>query len=393
MKFTRLAKRNEMPVVELGNTGLRVPVLGLGGECVFKYGKTGEAEAVFRKAMDLGVRYIDTAHDYNKSQERLGRFLKNYTDHDVVIATKSSKRDRTGFMRELDACTRKLGRIPDIMHVHNVTKGEKRTILKKTGALEAAFEAREKGYCRYVGITSHDDPDTLYDIIEQADGIDVAMVAISAGDTRFLKDVVPLCRSKGIGLIAMKVMGRGVLVRPDGPGIRRAPDALRYALSTSANISIVGFSLPAEVIEMVEAARRFRPMSEESMRAMAESVESYADEVSFYAGSKPDWEHCIKMRNSMDDFIPHIMKFPRNEVESLVARLEKNKPIFTTRISDEQGKYREGHLVRVNFWDEPLKIISITTKKSIRSHPFLDELTEKQIEEISGHTYDIIELR
>ena len=393
MKFIQLAQRNGMPVVELGHTGLRVPILGLGGECIFKYGKTGDAEAVFRKAMDLGIRYIDTAHDYQKSQERLGRFLKNYNDHDVVIATKSNKRDRSGFLRELDACTRKLGRIPDIMHVHSVNKGERRAITGSNGPLQAAFEAREKGYCRYVGVTCHDDPDTLYDIIDQVDGIDIVMTAISAGDVRFLKDIAPMCREKGIGLVAMKVMGRSVLVRPDGPGVRRADDALRFALSTLADVAIVGFSFPEEVEEMVEAARRFRPMSEEKMRAMIESVKPYAEEVRFYAERNPDWANSVKVRKSMDEFLPYRMKFPKAEVLDLAIRLEKGKPIFTTRILDEQGKYRVGHLVRVDFWDEPLKVVSITTKKSIKSHPFLDELTKSQIEEISGYTYDVVELR
>lgn len=392
MKFIQLAKRNGMPVSELGNTGLRVPILGLGGECVFKYGKTSEAEAVFRKAMDLGVRYIDTAHDYQKSQERLGRFLKNYTDHDVVVATKSSKRDRSGFLRELDACTRKLGRIPDIMHVHAVRGGERRAVTSGNGPLQAAFEAREKGYCRYVGITSHQCPETMYEIVRDVDGIDVAMVAVSAGDVRFLKDFAPLCREKGVGLVAMKVMGRAVLVRPDGPGVRKASDALRFALSTLADVAIVGFSFPEEVEEMVEAARRFRPMSEERMIQMVESVEPYAEEVRFYAEKNADWRNSVKMRDSMNDFLPYTMKFPGSEVPDLAIRLEKGKPIYTTRILDEQGKYRVGHKIRVDFWDEPLEIVSITTKKSVGSHPFFDELTEKQIEEISGHTYDVVEL-
>lgn len=393
MKFIHMAKRNGMPVVELGNTGLRVPILGMGGECVFKYGKTSEAEAVFRKAMDLGVRYIDTAHDYQNSQERLGRFLKNYTAHDVVVATKSNKRDRSGFMRELDACTRKLGRIPDIMHVHSIHTGEKRAVTGRNGPLRAAFEAREKGYCRYVGITSHQDPDIMYDIVKDVDGIDVAMVAVSAGDTRFLKDFAPLCREKGVGLVAMKVMGRAVLVRPDGPGVRKASDALRFALSTLADVAIVGFSFPEEVEEMVEAARRFRPMSEERMVKMVQSVEPYAGEVQFYAEKNADWKNSIKMRDSMDDFLPYKMKFPKAEFEALVARLEKGKLIYTTRILEEQDRYRVGHKVRVDFWDEPLEVVEITTKKSIKSHPFYDELTEKQIEEISVHKYDVIELK
>lgn len=89
------------------------------------------------------------------------------------------------------------------------------------------------------------------------------------------------------------------------------------------------------------------------------------------------------------------LEFPKNEYPAYLSRLAENKSIFTTRISDEVRKYSLNET-----YDSPfgkLKVISIKHFSTLKEHPFFDELTETQIEEIEKYTdergIDLLELR
>ena len=62
----------------LGRTGLEVSALGMGGLFVSKVGGRGREEAykAVRRALELGVNYVDTAPGYLDSEEVLGLALE-----------------------------------------------------------------------------------------------------------------------------------------------------------------------------------------------------------------------------------------------------------------------------------------------------------------------------
>ena len=73
---------------KLGNTGLEVSRLGLGGLFI----SSGVAERrqsceVIRRAWELGINYIDTAPSYYDSEEVIGEALSNF-DSDFIVSTK-----------------------------------------------------------------------------------------------------------------------------------------------------------------------------------------------------------------------------------------------------------------------------------------------------------------
>ena len=74
----------------LGNSGLKVSVLGLG--CNNFGGRTDERQSnlVLDRALEIGVNFIDTANQYSKgeSEEIIGRALKSRRRSDIVLATK-----------------------------------------------------------------------------------------------------------------------------------------------------------------------------------------------------------------------------------------------------------------------------------------------------------------
>ena len=81
-----------METTRLGNTGLTVSRLGLGGIPIQRVSED-EAVAAVRRALELGVTFIDTANAYTTSEERIGKAISGRRER-TVLATKSIARDR-----------------------------------------------------------------------------------------------------------------------------------------------------------------------------------------------------------------------------------------------------------------------------------------------------------
>jgi len=83
--------------------------------------------------------------------------------------------------------------------------------------------------------------------------------------------------------------------------------------------------------------------------------------------------------------------FPSVEVKKLKYRLGQGKPIYTTRIDKEVGKYRKNAIVH-NDQLGILKVKKVVTLKDIKKHPFYKDLTKKQLKAIGDQKYQVIEL-
>ena len=83
------------------------------------------------------------------------------------------------------------------------------------------------------------------------------------------------------------------------------------------------------------------------------------------------------MENILDIQIKSI-SFPEDEIESIKSYLKNNKSVYTTRVSNEYGKYRVGDIVKTS-WNEYLNVFEIKEFADITSHPFYSELTDDQI--------------
>lgn len=95
--------------------------------------------------------------------------------------------------------------------------------------------------------------------------------------------------------------------------------------------------------------------------------------------------------NYADDGDFEEIDFPEEEHKELERRLRKGKGIYTTRISKERGKYKE-EKEYMTPWGHRVKVVNIVPLKGIENHPFLDELTEEQKNQIGNHKYDLIRL-
>ena len=219
---------------KLGRTGLDVSRLCLG--CM-SYGEPdrgnhawtlGEADSrpFIRKAVDLGINFFDTANVYSdgSSEEIVGRTLKEFTRREeVVIATKVHGRMRPGpngaglsrkaILGEIDASLKRLG--TDYVDLYQIHRFDHETPIEET--LEALNDVVRAGKARYIGASSMFAWQFAKALaISQREGW--ARFVTMQNYVNLLyreeeREMLPLCRAEGIGVIPWSPLARGRLTR------------------------------------------------------------------------------------------------------------------------------------------------------------------------------------
>jgi aryl-alcohol dehydrogenase-like predicted oxidoreductase len=158
------------------------------------------------------------------------------------------------------------------------------------GGMDQLAESVKAGLCRFRGISSHD-PDTLRAAIES--GLcDIVMFAVGAYvHPRYVVEILPLAKKHNVGTVCFKTFGAGKLVgdttgynqplqdRPRGKvssgGSENANEptlphlsireCLHYTLTLDPDVALLGLSFPNEQDAAFEAARDFKPLSQQQM--------------------------------------------------------------------------------------------------------------------------------
>jgi predicted aldo/keto reductase-like oxidoreductase len=136
---------------------------------------------------------------------------------DVIIASKSTAADYKGMEDAITQAMRELGRdYVDIFHVH-AARADEAVFKQREGAIEALLKAKEKGYVRFTGISTHNpglaakaagaaEFDVIYPLINK-DGL-----GILAGGLPKMLEAIELVNKSGKGMYAMKALAGGHLV-------------------------------------------------------------------------------------------------------------------------------------------------------------------------------------
>ena len=276
------------PITErtLGRTGARVLPVSLGGEGILRTsGRAREAVPVIVEALRLGARYCDTAPAYQQSQDYYGeafRSLGPAARDGVFLASKTHERARDRALRLLDDSLRRLGtdRL-DLWQMHDLRYTDELDVLfGRDGALEAARQAQADGRVRFIGLTGHHDPAVLVEAMRRFP-FDNVLVALNPADPRrqpFAPTVVAEARRQGMGVVGMKVMAAGPLVREASPR-----DLIRYAASIADTV-IIGCSSVAEVRENLAVARDFTPMEAAERSALEARIAPRASRYDTFKG-------------------------------------------------------------------------------------------------------------
>ena len=275
------APRRGMPARVLGRTGASVSILAFGAGAPFlSYPDEERALAALSLALDLGINYIDTAHNYGNgglSEKRVGKVIRTCRNK-VFLATKVDVRNGDKAIRAVEGSLKRLGTDHvDLLHIHGLTDSQDLAAIEAAdGVLKVVYKLRDQKVARAIGITSHFDPAVLQTALERHD-FDCTQMALNAalagmgdgmGHSRmnprplasFQSLALPVAVRKNMGVIAMKVFAQGEL-----EGKAPAEKLLRYAMSLPVSTSSVGMGTLAQIQANVEAARSFKPLPPSEM--------------------------------------------------------------------------------------------------------------------------------
>ena len=268
---------DEMPRRILGRTGESVSAIGVGGWHL-GFAKLDEQLAIriVRTAIDRGINFMDNSWDYNEgaSELRMGKALRDGYRSKVLLMTKIDGRSRSEAARQLDESLRRLQTdCIDLVQHHEILRFEDpHRVFDDEGANAALVEARQAGKLRYIGFTGHKDPRIHLHMLEVARehgfAFDTAQMPLNVMDAHyrsFERLVVPELVKQGIGVLGMKSLANGVILRS---GTVSAIECLHYALHLPTSVVITGMESMENLEQALEAARTFEPMTQAQVDAL-----------------------------------------------------------------------------------------------------------------------------
>jgi aryl-alcohol dehydrogenase-like predicted oxidoreductase len=271
------AQQSEMPRRQLGTTGEQVSAIGMGG---YHIGLPSIEEALgirlIHAALDRGINFLDNSWDYNKgiSELRMGKALAGGRRERAFLMTKIDGRTKKEAARQIEESLARLrtDRI-DLVQFHEIVRFEDPDrIFAKQGALEACLEAKQAGKLRYIGFTGHKDPQIHLRMLEVADQhgfhFDTVQMPVNVMDAHFrsfTQHVVPEAVRRGIGVLAMKTMADGFILKSKTV---TPIECLHFAMHQPTSVVITGIDSMEVLDQAFEAAASFRPFSAQQLAAL-----------------------------------------------------------------------------------------------------------------------------
>lgn len=240
VRFGSMSGRAEMTYRRLGDSGLVVSAVGLGGNNFGLHLDLDATRAVVDAALDLGVNLIDTSDSYGTSEEVLGEVLEGRRA-DVVIATKfgsdlhgangpdwGARGSRRYIRTAIEASLLRLR--TDHIDLYQLHWPDPHTPIAET--LAALTELVAEGKVRYIGSSN----------LAAWQVTDAEWTARTAGTERFVSaqnhynllergaeaELVPACRRHGIGVLPYFPLASGLLTGKYRRG-EAPPDGSRLA--------------------------------------------------------------------------------------------------------------------------------------------------------------------
>ena len=282
--------RSEMPYREFGSTGEKVSCIGLGGwHLGLKKVDEDLSLRIIRSAIDRGINFMDNSWDYNEgtSEKRMGKALRDGYRDKVFLMTKIDGRSKKEASRQLDESLRRLqtDRIDLVQHHEILRYEDPHRIFDEEGATAALLEARKEGKIRYTGFTGHKDPHIHLYMLEVARQFgfrfDTAQMPLNLMDAHFRsfsKLVVPELVKEKIGVLGMKPMANGMILRSKTV---TPMECLHYALNLPTSVVITGVDSMEVLDQAFEAARTFRPLTDSRLKALLAKTEKAASRGEF----------------------------------------------------------------------------------------------------------------
>jgi aryl-alcohol dehydrogenase-like predicted oxidoreductase len=230
-----------MEYVNLGRTGIKVSriclgCMSFGNDATWKI-ELDEARKLVKKAIDLGITFFDTANVYSvgRSEEITGECLKPYRDN-VILATKvyfpmskdqnDAGLSRRHIMQQIRASLKRLQM--DYVDLYQIHRWDYNTPIEET--MRALNDVVRLGFAHYIGASSMFAWQFLKSLYV-SDRLGLERFVTMQNHYNLLyreeeREMNPLCRAEGIGLIPWSPLARGFLTGKYGRS--ETPKTKRY---------------------------------------------------------------------------------------------------------------------------------------------------------------------
>ena len=303
-----MPQQTDIPMRTLGRTGVKVSLIGLGGwHLGFKYIDEDLSIRMIRHAIDNGINFMDNCWDYNDgaSENRMGKALRDGYRDRVFLMTKIDGRTKEEAAKQLEESLDRLQTDHiDLVQHHEILRFEDpHRIFDEQGANAALIEARDAGKISFIGFTGHKDPHIHLHMLEIAkengfefDTVQMPLNVMDAHYRSFEKMVLPELVKQNIGVLGMKALANGTILESKTVS---AIECLQYAMNLPTSVVITGCESMENLEQALEAARTFKPMTDEVVKTLLSKTAKAASRgeyelfktTSIYDGtaSNPEW--------------------------------------------------------------------------------------------------------
>ena len=190
-----------------GNTGLRVPVVGMGTWHTFdvKGAEADKRQQVTDAAFEAGATFFDSSPMYGEAERVLGRSLRGRRD-DAIVATKVWTSRDAEAVQQIKASLAFFRRRVDVYQVHNLVAWRTR--------LDQLQELKDTGAVRTIGLT-HYAAGAAEDLLRAMKDprVQVVQIPYNPRERWIESSVLPAAADLGLGVIVMRPFGEGGLLR------------------------------------------------------------------------------------------------------------------------------------------------------------------------------------
>jgi aryl-alcohol dehydrogenase-like predicted oxidoreductase len=303
----------EIPARKFGNTGVTLPILGMGGSAMVDVWAPGygvkldsieKRVEMVRYAFDRGVRYFDTARVYSESESIFGRGLKGVRDQ-AFIASKVAVTKPEQVRPSVEKSLQELDTDHiDLMQIHSPAI----EAVGVQGAMKLHAELlklRDEGMIQFIGLTTHVAFESVHEMISTG-GFDQVLLAygyfrkgmdtlLSNRNIEYRGQCLAKAHELGMAIVSMKIMGQFVMGHNssnlvpefDEKARQRLPGAAIRWVAQDHRVSmlIIGISYPGDIDKNIE-----------TMTSDLAYTDADRELLSDYAGRAYDNEYVKKMR-------------------------------------------------------------------------------------------------
>ncbi len=197
-----------MELRELGTSGLTVPAVGVGTWQVFDVRGRKAEERVHEQvteALSAGANLFDSSPMYGHAERVLGEALSGRRDQAIVATKVWTRLPREG-EAQIQRAFGFYGGVVDLYQIHNLVAWREH--------LPVLERLRAEGAIRVLGAT-HYSPSAFRELagIMRTGRIGAIQVPYNPVETEVEREILPLAEQLGIGVVLMRPLGEGDLMR------------------------------------------------------------------------------------------------------------------------------------------------------------------------------------